>query len=1032
MSKEPIVTLPDGTVTLMLTDVEGSTVLWEEAPDAMASAIHRHYELMDAAISQHNGVRPVEQGEGDSAVAAFRSTTDAIACGLEVQRTFAAESWLVSTPVKVRMAIHTGQVLLRDSGNYFGPTIIRCARLRSLACGGQILVSNTTRTIVTDLLPSEIEILDLGIQWLKGLDHPEHVWQLTHPDIANEFPPLHTESNIPTNLPSQLSSFVGREHDLNSIHQTLTSNRLVTLIGSGGCGKTRLALQIGADELDKFVDGVWYIELAPIANTDLVAHAIAGVFGLREELGRPMVDTLVDQLKGFKTLLIVDNCEQVLTGVAKTLQQLLEHCPQLRVLATSRESLGLIGESTWQVASLEGSTAVELFVQRAQSLVEGFIPTDDEINIITNIVERLDGIPLAIELAAARVRMMSPARIAVAIDDRFRLLTGGNRTAMARQKTLEASVKWSYDLLDEEEKLLACRLAIMHSFTLEAAEDIASNENFDRYAVLDGLTGLVDKSMVQVDHSRPGNSYRFLETIRQYLQGLLIESGELEQVYDRHLNHFVELAERCAPVISFRDSAQLLTMLEYEHDNLETALKFADESGRRELALRLATALTLFWELRGHLGRAGRWFARLLEQPDTEPSKFRARACWGAAHIALYGGDIATMTVRAPEALELAEKVDDDWARARALNTVGFATAVFTPAQARPGLMRSVELGGRSNDDWSVVDSWKMISVSHWVEHDDAGAAIALETMHAIATRLEAGYFLAWYHGLVGFFLAHRGELAEARTHLNTSIEICDMIGEPVTGGLARCWLMSIDISQGNFDIAHEEATSMLQHASASGSGLAISEAMARLGEIAIARGDAPGAVVLLTPFVEAERLSGIPYFVVVSALVLASAQHRTGNLAGATTLLDNMAEVIDGFGNDWMMARLQLQRALIALKVGEFDKASELVQSSLATFIRMGQRPDLAPVLDVLGFLATARHNEIEAVSHFSTALALRSRLEIVAWSPDAMEVNDACDNLRTALGQEIFTRHWNEGAMRTVDEVIEYVSHIHAEEKN
>ena len=298
--------------------------------------------------------------------------------------------------------------------------------------------------------------------------------QFIHPDIDLKFPRLSSVDSDPTNLPTQLSSFVGREHDLATVRDAVTANRLVTLTGPGGCGKTRLAVQAGADGLEQFADGVWYVELGPVANADLVGHTIAGVFGLREEFGRPMLETLTEQLQRFKALLVVDNCEYVLTGAATTLEHLLKHCSGLRALATSREPLGLVGESIWQVPSLDEPSAVELFVQRAQSARAGFIPTDDETAIIAEIVEQLDGIPLAIELAAARVRMMDPARIAADIDDRFRLLTGRSRTAMARQQTLEASVAWSYDLLDDEEKLLGCRLAVMHDFTLEAAEDIAA------------------------------------------------------------------------------------------------------------------------------------------------------------------------------------------------------------------------------------------------------------------------------------------------------------------------------------------------------------------------------------------------------------------------------------------------------------------------------------------------------------------------------------------------------------------------------
>ncbi len=1023
MVTSPSVSLPDGTVTLMLTDVEGSTRLWESSSEAMAAAIARHYELMDATIARHNGARPVEQGEGDSVVAAFRNATDAVACGLDVQRAFAAEPWPDGRPVSVRMAIHTGEVLLRDSGNYFGPTIIRCARLRSLAHGGQILVSSTTRAVVADALVDEFGFVNLGSHPLKGLDRPEQVWQLIHPDLQRDFPALPSEAGVPTNLPTQLSSFVGREREVVAVCAALATNRIVTLTGAGGCGKTRLAYQVGTDELGRFTDGVWCVELAAVGNTDLVAHAIAGVFGLREEFGRPLIETLAEQLHTVEALVIVDNCEQVLTGAADALERLLKECPHVTVLATSREPLGIAGEMTWRVPSLDDSAAVALFVERAQSADPGFAPTDAQEAVIADIVRRLDGIPLAVELAAARVRMMSPDRIAAAFDDRFRLLTGGSRTAMPRQQTLEASVAWSYDLLDDAERMLARRLAVMHGFTLDAAEVIATDEQIDRDAVLDLLTRLVDKSIVQVD-SRVDTRYRFLETVRQFLQGRLIESGEADAVRGRHLVYFVDLSERYAPEMSFRDSPTLLARLEAEHDNLDTALEFADTSGQRELALRLATALTLFWELRGHLGRAGRWFARLLDQPDVEPSSYRARACWGAAHIALYGGDFSTMSVRAPEALELAELLDDDWARARALNTVGFATAMFTPAAARSGLKRSVELGERVGDAWSVVDSWKMITVSHWIEHDEEGAAEPLEAVRVVATRLEAGYFLAWYHGLVGFFAAHRGDLADARMHLDASEEICDGIGEPVTGTLARGWRGSVDIAQGNYDASVEEMTALLQRANASGGGLAIPELMANLGEIALARGDARGAVDLLAPFIDAIRDSSPPYFVAGPGLVLATARRKSGDQAGATALLDELGELIGEVGNDWLVARVGFQRSMIALEQGDLEIAEQLVRTALVVFVRLGQRPDIALALDALGFLAIAAHSESQGVRLFAAADALRAQLGIVASPPDASAVATSCREIRRAMGDDEFEKHRSEGAAFTLAEAVEYVS--------
>lgn len=1031
MPNAPAVALPEGTVTLLLTDVEGSTRLWESSTDAMAAAIDRHYELMDAAVALHNGVRPVEQGEGDSVVAAFRSATDAIACGLDVQRAFAAEPWPEGRTVRVRMALHTGEVLLRDSGNYFGPAIIRCARLRALAHGGQILVSNTTRTLVAGALTDETDFDDLGLHRLKDLDRPEQVWQLVHPDVERNFPALRSVAAISTNLPTELSSFIGRERAVADVLAAIADNRLVTLTGAGGCGKTRLAYEVGATALDGFADGVWCVELAAVRNGDLVAHAIASVFGLREEFGRPLPETLAEQLRNLDALLIVDNCEQVLGGAATALEQLLKHVRGLKVLATSREPLGLSGETTWRVPSLDESAAAELFVERARCVRSGFTPTATEESVIADIVERLDGIPLAVELAAARVRMMSPDRIAAAIDDRFRLLTGGHRTAMPRQQTLEASVAWSYDLLDEPERMLARRLAVMHGFTLEAAEAIACDALLDPYVVLDVLTRLVDKSIVQVDATRPGTGYRFLETVRQYLQGRLVESGEADAVRERHLAYFVDLAERCAPVMAFRDSNTLLAALEAEHDNLDTALEYADTSGRREEALRLAAALTLFWDLHGHLGRAGRWFARLLGQPDAEPSIHRARACWGAAHIGLYGGDFAAMSLRAPEALELAELLDDDWTRARALNTVGFATAMYSPAEARAGLRRGIELGERIGDAWSVVDSWKMITVSYWIEHDEAGAAEAMDALRVRATKLEAGYFLAWYHGIAGFFAAHRGDLASARTNLEASIEICDGIGEPITGTLARSWLGSVAIAQGDYDAMRDELTALVQRAHASGGEIAIADLMTNLGEIALASGDAEGAVDLLDPFVDEIRGSSPPYFVAWPAHVLARAKQRAGDLAGASALLDTTAELIRDVGCEWMLARFDLERGVIARARAQLDDAERLVHAALAVFVRFDQRPDIASAIDELGFVAVAAQSNPEAVRCFAAADALRGQLGIAAWPLDAAAVVTACGDLRTGIGDDEFERHWREGAALTLGEVLEYVSRARGERK-
>jgi predicted ATPase/class 3 adenylate cyclase/DNA-binding CsgD family transcriptional regulator len=543
---QPGFSLPVGTVTFLLTDIAGSTRGWESAPEAMGRAVGRHYELLDEAIRVHHGVRPVEQGEGDSVVGAFARASDALAAALDAQRALVCEPWPEAAQLRVRMAVHTGEAELRGEGNYFGPAVIRCARLRAIAHGGQVLVSEPTADLVVGRLPEGAALVDLGSHRLKDLGRPEQVFELRHQDLPGGFGPLPSLDAFPNNLPVQLSTFVGRRKELREAAGLLASTRLLSLTGAGGCGKTRLALQLAAEAAESYPGGVWLVELAPVADPGRVAGSIASALGERDA-GAETVEAIVSRLDTDAALLVLDNCEHLLDSVAGLVDVLLRRCPRLVIVATTREPLGVPGETGWRVPSLSlpgrfeplepealsQFDAVRLFLDRAAKARPNFVLGVDNAPFVAQVCSRLDGIPLAIELSAARVRAMTVEQVAAGLDDRFRLLTGGARTVLPRQQTLQASVDWGYALLGDAERVVFRRLSVFAGgFSLDAAEQVVAGDGLEPVEVLDLLLGLVDKSMVLADDT---GRYRLLETLRQYGSARLLDAGETPAVRDRHL-----------------------------------------------------------------------------------------------------------------------------------------------------------------------------------------------------------------------------------------------------------------------------------------------------------------------------------------------------------------------------------------------------------------------------------------------------------------------------------------------------------------
>ena len=1024
--------LPTGTVTFLLSDVAESTMLWEEGEDAAAAAVARHYELLDAAISCHGGVRPIEQGEGDSVVAAFVSPADALAAALDAQRAFVAEPWPTAHPVRIRVALHTGEARLRDEGNYFGPTIIRCARLRSAGHGGQTLLSDAVRDAVVDVLTDDVTLRSLGTHRLKDLTEPERVWQLCHPDIPAEFPSLVSLDAFPNNLAAPLTAFVGRDPEIAALRDVLDRNRLVTLTGAGGCGKTRLALQLAAEVVEDHPGGTWWVELAAVSDPETVTAVVATTLGVRAEPERPLVETLIEYLRGRNVLIVLDNCEQVVGASAGLAEELLGSVPGLVMMTTSREALGVAGEVVWRVPSLDAASAASLFVDRATAARPGFAPDSTDSEAIVRICERLDGIPLAIELAAARTRMMRPAEIAAGLDGRFRLLTGGARTALPRQQTLEASVAWSHDLLDEPQRIAFRRLSVFRGgFTLEAAEVVCADGTVDRYAVLDLLGRLVDKSLVQAADRGLQTRYRLLETIRQYAGDRLIESGESEAVRARHCAWFADYAELAAPELERADGAVWLARLDAEHDNLQAALEWADAAGDHEVVLRMVAALCLFWEARGHRhqGIGGRWLARALAA-ESGPSVAHARALWAAGHMGIYGGDIAVTLMRAPEALAMAEEIGDQWTLVRATNTYNFLVGNFDPPTGLTAIAANIAVARSIDDDWAVADGLKVMSIVLGVAGDYPGVMRVGTELLQLASRIGNKFFLAWAHAVLGYVACHHGDVATARDRLDAALALCDDIGDPITRWLALCWLGEVDALTGDYDVARGRYEAVLSQGFAADGDLARHWAIPDLGGLLLGLGDIEGARTVIEPALE-DFQTEVPLISAPFHLTHAELSMAIGDDDGARVALDSARVQITAIGNPMLEAALAEHSGRLAYRMGDTAGSQDFHHQALTVRHREGLLPGIVESLEALGVIAADQQSAREAARLLGAASAIRQQLGLVRRPVDHASFEDGRTRAAEQLDSAEFAAAWTEGEALTIDEVVAYASRARGERK-
>ena len=708
--------LPTGTITFLLSDVEGSTRLWEQYPQEMSVALTRHDQIIEQIVDAHQGTVVRPRGEGDSRFAVFELALDAVHAAVEIQRALAGGYSDLPFALKVRMGIHTGAASVRVD-DYYGTAVNLCARIRGLGHGGQTLLSKITSAMVLDDLAPGVRLIDLGSVQLKGLSRAENVYQLWIPDLPNDFPPLQAQNIVANNLPAPATQFIGREDEIEQISTLLMRPEvhLVTLTGPGGAGKTRLCLEVGHRLLDQFAHGVFFVDLAPLVDPGLTATTIARSMGIREGGGRPPLENLLDYLADKEMLLILDNFEQIIAG-AIIVSQLLAAAPKIKTLVTSRIALDLRGEHENPILSLRSPKsdthltpqqlleyeAVRLFVERAKAIRPAFELNPKNADAVLGICRRLDGLPLAIEIAAARIRILAPEAILTRLDQSLKLLVGGAKDLPSRQQTLRSTIDWSYDLLAEEEKILLARLSVfVGGFTLESAEAVCNAAG--DLDILDGVETLIRNNLLrQVDSISDEMRFDMLVTIREYAIEKLSEMGALPELRHSHAAYFGQQSEVLDAMIYGQESPFWLKRIDEEHDNFRAALTYGlTNENALGIAVFISAYLSWFWYRFGHFHEGREWCEQTLAAAEQVGGSLKGLALIGASLMSMWEGDLDIAARRGYESVQIFKALGDD----QGLSRTYFGYGVILINQGRdkeayPNLLTAVELFDQQDISW--------------------------------------------------------------------------------------------------------------------------------------------------------------------------------------------------------------------------------------------------------------------------------------------------------------------------------------------
>jgi predicted ATPase/class 3 adenylate cyclase len=847
--------MSSATVSLLFTDIDGSTRLLEQLGDTYATLLRDHHRILDGVLATHGGTRI--DSAGDGLFISFPSARAGLLASIDAQRALAAHAWPDGVEVKVRMGLHSGEPMSANAG-YVGIDVHRAARICAAGHGGQILVSESARGLLGTALPEGVSFRGLGEHRLKDLATAVGLYQVVAPGLADDFPPVRSLETLPNNLPHQLSSFVGRTREIGDVQQRLAGTSLLTLTGPGGVGKTRLALEVGALLADEYPGGVWFVEFSTLDDESLVADSVASTLRLKPSTEGPIA-AVVSAIADRPTLMILDNCEHVLDAVVTVADALLRRCAGLRIIATSREALGMAGETlmpvpsmslpsqvgTWtadELQRLSACDAVRLFMDRGRAIDPAFDLTAENAEAVSQICLRLDGIPLAVELAAARVRSLPPAQIAARLDHRFRLLTGGSRTALPRHRTLRAAMDWSFDLLPDAERLLLPRLSVFAgSFSLEAAEAVTGGGPVVPEGMLDLLERLIDRSLLMPEAASSEARYRMLETIRDYAQERLAEAEEAPRIHARHRDWYVSVVEAARPgFFAGAEQAAWLTRLSDDLDNLRAALHWSHEDPDGASAeLSLASGLWRFWEIRGHLAEGSTWLDRALARTGGEVSARRANALTGAGVLASLRGEQRVAATFHDASLLLHRELGDPRAIAAACNNAAsIAVEVGDIDRARAlyqeAMASSEAVGDRHGIAYSCINLADVLARHGDPAEADALYARAIDIFDALGD----SWGKAQATARLALAARQRGEPAVARTRYE---EARDLYRQMADGrGEARMLVGLGDLADaaGDADTAQSHYRSALTLRHRLGDMVGTAGALERLAGIAADRPD--------------------------------------------------------------------------------------------------------------------------------------------------------------------------------------------------